>query len=90
MAFHLGKPILVMIFCAVGAGVAARLTHRSDARADLEIWAFSEQNYKALTGAGRPAGVESLKQIGERKLGMSIDVSSSSTAPCRRAWRACS
>lgn len=74
MAFHLGKPILVMILCGIGAGTASRLTMRSDARADYEVWCFSDQNYKTMSGIGRPSGTESLKELASKSLGGSVDI----------------
>ena len=56
MGFHLGKPILTMIFLAGGAWMIAKATQRADHRADVEVWCFSDQHYRAFTGSGQSAG----------------------------------
>lgn len=43
MQFHLGKPILVMIFLAAISG-AGLLFHRPEPRADLTLWVFAESH----------------------------------------------
>src|SRR4051812_9507840 len=50
MAFHLGKPILVMIVIALLSG-SVLLSHRSPPRADLVLWTFTDihaDTYKSI------------------------------------------
>lgn len=74
MGFHLGKPILTMICLAAGAYALARVTQRGDHRADVEVWTFSDQHWRAYTGSGQPAGYLSPKLRFERETGMSAEI----------------
>lgn len=71
MPFHLGKPILVMSILAVAAGITGALTRRDRGRAEIEHWAFSEQNWRLI--AQRSGTGESLVERFERETGHSAD-----------------
>src|SRR4051812_9997190 len=51
MPFRLGKPILVMLFVAIGAG-AVVLLRDPPAKADLTLWSFVELHLAAYKGDG--------------------------------------
>lgn len=73
MAFHLGKPIFVMLVVAATCGIVILLRPRAGARADLVVWVFSDPHRATYAGPS-PAGGPSLVDDFRQRTGASVDV----------------
>lgn len=74
MPFHLGKPILVMCLLGLSAGVLGLLTVKPSARADLEMWTFTESHWRTFNGVGLKEGQPFPKREFERETGKSVAI----------------
>lgn len=74
MAFHLGKPILVMSLLGVAAGVIGFVSIKRSDRADIELWTFAESHWRAFSGVGLKEGQPFPKRDFEIETGKTVAI----------------
>src|SRR5690554_2472960 len=73
MAFHLGKPILVMLLMATVSGGWLLWRPAPPPRADLVVWVFAESHARTYRDRGED-GSPSLVERFEQRTGKRVDV----------------
>src|SRR3954464_5985943 len=79
MSFHLGKPILVMLFLAGVCAAGIWMRPAGAGKADLTVWVSADAHRKTYVGDGTPGAGPSLVEQFERDHHKSVDVQLVST-----------
>lgn len=74
MAFHLGKPILVMCLLGALAGAISLSFIDDSRRADLEMWTFTESHWRTFNGINARKGQPLPKRDFELETGRSVSI----------------